>query len=318
MVLICLWHYNPGHFISSGYLGVEFFFLLSGYLMYSAIKKKTPVMDYLKKRYSQLLGKYLLVLILMHIIKGCIAAYGGTFSFIDALTSLLPECLLLQNIGVFHSTGYLFPTWYLSVLIYGGTFILLLHNNLGSKWGGVISALIVIGTYTYLIRDFGSIECWNTIGCFYIPFWRGVAAMTIGVYIHRYIDILNIQYNAIGAIGTILATVFTILITITQKGLDEYVLLLLVCIVTNLFTSVYSTSMSQKLSVIHLSYCGELTYEMFLLHPFVIIFCNTMNLESRIGAVGASFTYLIVILLLSIAYKYFYERIISKLTNRQK
>ena len=103
---------------------------------YSAIKKKTPVMDYLKKRYSQLLGKYLLVLILMHIIKGCIAAYGGTFSFIDALTSLLPECLLLQNIGVFHSTGYLFPTWYLSVLIYGGTFILLLHNNLGSKWGG--------------------------------------------------------------------------------------------------------------------------------------------------------------------------------------
>lgn len=136
MVLICLWHYNPGHFISSGYLGVEFFFLLSGYLMYSAIKKKTPVMDYLKKRYSQLLGKYLLVLILMHIIKGCIAAYGGTFSFIDALTSLLPECLLLQNIGVFHSTGYLFPTWYLSVLIYGGTFILLLHNNLGSKWGG--------------------------------------------------------------------------------------------------------------------------------------------------------------------------------------
>ena len=53
MLIICLWHYQgPSGIFSHGYLGVEFFFILSGILIYQSVSKPSPIkpLDYTTKK----------------------------------------------------------------------------------------------------------------------------------------------------------------------------------------------------------------------------------------------------------------------------
>ena len=101
--------------------------------------------------------------------------------------SPLLELSLLQNVGIpLENAAMNYPCWYLSVLLFGGTVIYILLRKLSKRNFNIAAVVIVICTYAYLISQSPDIEQWGTAGfVFYLPFWRGMADMMIGIIIYQ-------------------------------------------------------------------------------------------------------------------------------------
>lgn len=72
MLIICLWHYQGVNgFFSHGYLGVEYFFILSGILLFKSSQKQhapTPI-DYTCSKIKRFMPQYLTAMFLMFIVS---------------------------------------------------------------------------------------------------------------------------------------------------------------------------------------------------------------------------------------------------------
>ena len=164
-----------------GYIVVEFFFFVSGYFICSKIENGTPFKLYLKSRIKKLYPGYLCAFVLIFLAFLTI----GKLSYQAPYGALL-ELFLLQNVGIPRSGGINFPLWYLSVLFYGGALIYPVKRILPNRWFHVVGGILVALTYGFLLFQVKKVECWETVGgIFYIPFWRGVSDLIIGMWIYQ-------------------------------------------------------------------------------------------------------------------------------------
>lgn len=107
MLMICLWHYSNSHdILKHGYLGVEFFFILSGVFIYKALDKpnlNTPL-EYFVKRWKRFNPKYVgailityLIIVFPNVVKGK--------ADIKEILGVFPDFLMLQSVGIFNDMG---------------------------------------------------------------------------------------------------------------------------------------------------------------------------------------------------------------------
>ena len=111
--------YASSRAFTGGYLGVEFFFLTAGFLLYSHLSirpaRQSPVREaliYLKGRYVRLYPEYLISVLLLMGAK----LLAGSISLTRALTRGLPDILALQAFIRPYSIGR--PLWFVSALIW--------------------------------------------------------------------------------------------------------------------------------------------------------------------------------------------------------
>lgn len=107
MLMICVWHYSNSHeILKHGYLGVEFFFILSGVFIYRAQDKPTLAspLEYFIKRWKRFNPKYFgailityLVIVLPDVVKG----KAGIKDFFG----ICPDICMLQSVGIFNDMG---------------------------------------------------------------------------------------------------------------------------------------------------------------------------------------------------------------------
>jgi len=116
------------NYIRSSYLFVEFFFILSGFmLVHSNLKKKhINVKEFIIKRTFRIFPLYLTTIAILLGLEGLkfilykrgLSLGQMPFTGEMSLTQLLPNLLLLQSwIPPFH-LGYNYPSWYLSIEFY--------------------------------------------------------------------------------------------------------------------------------------------------------------------------------------------------------
>ena len=86
--------------VTHGYIAVEFFFILSGYLLVTTFLRESShsCWKYLWKRYARLYPEYIMAAIVM-LAFSCLS----TDRFV--VEKAIPELLMLQNIGVFAGGG---------------------------------------------------------------------------------------------------------------------------------------------------------------------------------------------------------------------
>jgi len=168
--------------LNRGYIAVEFFFIVSGMLLFGTFEKypELSTAGFFVKRAKQLYPEYwfsLVVLLLSQIMMGK-QAYTHWYSPILEIT-------LTRCIGIPMKTEAINgPCWYLSVLIFGGLLLYYLLRKLPRNIfnATAIGAIAVI--YGLLASRSVSIEQWDTISSIiYLPFWRGIADMLIGIII---------------------------------------------------------------------------------------------------------------------------------------
>ena len=130
---VCLFHWNSSVHFGGGYLGVDFFFILSGFLLMQSYESKKNVLaenniyrncrKYLWDRICRLYPHFVGALLANLIVKVFVLSINKLHDF---LLVAFWEVTLLHNIGL-SSTAVLWNAvdWYLCALLVGSSFFTL-------------------------------------------------------------------------------------------------------------------------------------------------------------------------------------------------
>jgi len=319
MLVLAVWHFELINIFKHGYLVVEFYFILSGFLLYrSFLKRNIGTVRYTLKKIKRFYLEYLIAFILIYSLN----LYYMRFSFgalsidyiFDNVIRILPELLFLQDMGIFKG-GFNYPLWYLSVLIVGGGLLYAMLNTGKRVTVNVILPVLVILVYTYLFSsDKPSLENWDIVGCFPLPLLRGMAGISIGILTyHIYINNIGsiTRYRTLLNLVSIPCFLFFILSMFAVQSYDCYVLIfvpvmILSCVVPGTWINIaFSSSFWAK--------CGGITYEMYLLHASVMyLYTSCVKYGVIHNKILLFFCYLITVVVGSIILKYVHDRILKR------
>lgn len=128
-IMIMLYHWCDVFefdFLRNGYIGVEFFFLVSGFLMAKRAKRESTETDTIANRtWKYLLGKikkfypyYLSAVFLQFFLYEAVVRRCGVRHLLDSIASSLPT-FSLTFMGLNENNAFLYVpnSWYLSVLV---------------------------------------------------------------------------------------------------------------------------------------------------------------------------------------------------------
>ena len=276
MLVICIWHYPSHSYLTHGYLGVEFFFILSGYLLYKTTLKNpllNPI-DFTLKKIKRFAPKYLAGLLISFIFLSLIPLLnaGNYRNLIFDIFRLIPESMMIQNVG-FYQGGINYPLWFLCVLIVGGGMIYTwIYVNKRITIGVVLPLLIVIGfSFLFNISTEIKIEHWGVYGIVALPLLRGILDMSIGVLL-AYLQLKkskNIQQKRhIFNIIWIVSFVLVIILHFLPFDLDQYSLIFFSLLVVgamipgSIVEKIFRGDIWLKL--------GSITFSMLVLHASII------------------------------------------------
>lgn len=279
MLIICIWHYQSTEALAHGYMAVEFFFMLSGVLMFFSANKEEALgtFEYTMKKVKRFAPDCLLLIVYVNLRHMILPALLGRKELdVSWLLQALPESLFLQNIGIY-TGGVNFPMWYVSVLLFGGAFVYALLRFDKRLTVSIILPMIVLVGYTYIFSmdKRGRIDSFDLHGGIYTPMLRGVCGISLGVVL-GYIFVLKKQYiqcvktwviDALGMISLCLFLIFAIFPT--SQSYDRYLLiivpfLLLACFVEK---SLFNKLFGNKCWAI----LGGYSWQMLVYHGRIII-----------------------------------------------
>lgn len=299
MSILVAWH-GGFHFFAHGYLVVEFFFILSGYFIYmSFIKKNKGTLQYTVDKIKRTYVEYFIACIFMFVLIFLHAyIYKHQLPTLDNIFMLISEILLLQNIGIFDG-GFNYPLWYFSVLIWGGggLYALLKYNKRLTI--NIILPLCTLLFYTYIFSKRDSIECWDK-GIFYIPMFRGLADMSIGIMTAKLsLKILpgikksSLLFDIISVISFILLLV----VFYINKTYDKYVIIFIPLLILNCVNN--KGFLYRLLNQKWFSQLGGITYEMYLLHVPILMILSFLSKNFEINHILKYIISLLIIIICS-------------------
>lgn len=272
MLMICIWHYQGTKVLAHGYMAVEFFFILSGVLMFFSSNKEYALgtLDYTMKKVKRFAPDCLLLIAYVNLRHMILPVLLGRKELdVSWLLQALPESLFLQNTGIY-TGGVNFPMWYVSVLLFGGAFVYaLLRFNKRLALSIILPMIVLVGyTYIFSMDKRGRVDGFDLHGGIYTPMLRGVCGISLGVVL-GYIFVLKKQYilcvktwviDALGMISLCLFLIFAIFPT--SQSYDRYLLivvpfLLLACFMeSSLFNKLFSSSCFSILGGVFLANVG--------------------------------------------------------------
>lgn len=275
MVLICLWHFsNNIRLVYHGYIGVEFFFILSGVFLFQTYCAHPELnsQNYLTNRFARFFPKYIFCLIpIFTLVNYQWIKEIDINSITDIILRFVAEGLMLQGFGIFPGCSN-YPTWYLSVLLFGGGIIFSFLKISRKRSLYIFFPIFAILSYMFIFSDGKScIERWGFQNGVYIPFIRGMADICLGVLFMAIIsynrNFLEKKAKALNCISCISFFLLILIITI-EPSHDQYCLFLIP------FTLIGCFMKNSLLNQIFIhpiwSELGNISYEMFLIHAFII------------------------------------------------
>ncbi|MEY8337968.1 acyltransferase family protein [Lachnospiraceae bacterium 62-35] len=186
--------------LGGGYLGVDFFFVLSGYfLCYSCFQKKFTPISFLERRILKLYPLYFigLMLVFVYSCSSIILSFGigikSAAIIWNYLLNTIDEILMIQMAG-FTRDWTNFMLWYVSVLIIDGYilyYLLYVHKDFTIKF---ISPILILIGYSLIFQFGGDKGLDYNVNYIYFMtggMWRGLAGMCLGTLIYstdRYFD----------------------------------------------------------------------------------------------------------------------------------
>ncbi len=265
---------------SRGFWGVDFFFVLSGFILthtyWQSLTKANNWTSYklfLIKRFARLYPLHLVTLALFAGLLGLGSIIGQSFVVPERCTveSLLPNLLMIHSWGVTDSLSWNYPSWSISAEWFAYLFVFALfvfriakkNSKLGIRL--VIYSWLALCSYTALQGE--SIDTFTTFalprifteflgGCVLyrlaqdgfgrsLPRWS-LPAVLLGILILSQLS-RNFEFLLLPLIGLVIVTLYH------GGGIGERIF-------------------SNRATV----YLGEISYSMYLLHPFAQIAGDTI------------------------------------------
>ena len=278
MLVIAIWHCPIINIFNHGYLPVDFYFILSGYLIYNSFSRHRQstcvyTINKLKKFYLEYILAFFLILSFQY----------KKIESVEYLIGRIPEIMLLQNIGIFKDGGINLPLWYMSVLIIGGGLLYSMLNNLNHISVRIIFPLYILLFYTLNFNENLSIQNWSTNYCVYMPLFRGMADMALGIIISYLYQIKILEPFCRSYIGNIIVLISLVLffyIMFPQDILDRYVLLFAPLVIIGCMDS--KMWLYKALNIKTFDILGGLSYTILVIHyPVTILFSRLYTSDNK-------------------------------------
>ena len=214
-ILIVVGHTFPRY--AKGYIGVEFFFLTSGFLLYISFKNKNRnTWQFLEGRIRTLYPDYIIALFLL-----CV--FGFSLGFLKfSGSNFIAEVLMIQNIGIVDG-GLNYPTWYVSVLMTAGIVVYVMLRKLNRKTYNIVSITLIITIICgYIALCGGRFEYWTNVAYVFCPIWfRGFMELLLGTLLAQLAEIITVRNKVVLFVFEALATVaFVMLLYCDVVALD--------------------------------------------------------------------------------------------------
>lgn len=161
---------------------VDFFFVISGFFLIFGFKKEISLLDFFKKKIARLYPVLVLMLLF------CIGLSLLKIIKMDFYSTIL-EMLFVSNIGLTLKHGNISGSWFVSALVFVSCFYFYLYKNFDKKISDLITFLITIFCYAYLIHWTGGRIAGHIVSNDYVfnsGLMRAFAGMGFGVMISNY------------------------------------------------------------------------------------------------------------------------------------
>lgn len=265
-------------YFQNGYYGVEFFFILSGFLLLRSFKQKAQsntMGGYLIKSIQCAVNKFSNISIVYYFTLLNVFMYRLYFyiyvfekeNIVEYIKNLLAELFVVNGIYYkdFHING---PDWYISVFIISTAIIAFTFYLLG-KYRGYPCLLLLIGIFGCGCLKAG-------INTPYPLMVRGISEMMLGgvaYYIYELlkdIEFSKFKYMIINAVEVISIIIIMILIFDTRihsSNIDIIVPVICLIVICFLNKSVISNMLSNDIS----NFLGKISMPMYLGQMLVIV-----------------------------------------------
>jgi len=171
------------------YIAVEFFFIVSGYLLYRTVNKGKYGYAYMytRDRVRKIYPVYLLAFFVTFAVKVYYTQWmHSPIKVFEQLADNFLEAVMLQGIGLNRGGDYVnYTAWYVSVYLIGGYFIFYLLKRNRKLFLELIAPILIVVFYSHLYRFNGNLDATIAIteGFFgNVALFRGIADMCVGVY----------------------------------------------------------------------------------------------------------------------------------------
>ena len=174
-----------------GFIGVEFFFIVSGFLLiskHSMLNEQISPAEYtwgkVKKYYPHYIFSYLILFFGLNLISGGITFKKLINSFFNHFSQLfMLHGTILSDESTHIHNG---PTWYLSPLLLVG-YVLWALLNRNKKTALQAAPIVSFWIYAYMSYTIGTTNIWrpHVFGVFNYAILRGAAGMSLGIIVYQ-------------------------------------------------------------------------------------------------------------------------------------
>lgn len=296
-LLVFFFHLNKD-WLPGGFLGVDLFFVISGFLMTTITlddieKNRFTFMNFYMKRIKRITPAYYVVLFLV----AFVGAYLWQYSDIKVLRqAIISSALFISNLifskgnnyfGAQTSENPLLHTWSLSIEMQFYIFLPFIIYFFRKHLVKVFTFLIVIFTIyaTY------QIEFQNFKTEMYFSLLSRIPEFLIGgiyaLIFKKGIDIKR-KYNNLLSFGSLIILLICSVL-ITEESHFPGVIALIPCIVSANLLVLKNNTLSDFLSIKPLVYIGELSYSLYLWHFPIMAFLRYKNESYEFNSVEVIF-----------------------------
>ena len=205
--VIAFWHFpmlSKG-ILNSGYIPVEFFFILSGYLLYQSSNKHIGAIEYTKNKLNKFWLKTVLITIIISLTNNSISfnCLNDFYNILVRLFLLLANIIPTGNNVLVHNS----VIWYLMVLIWGGALIYAIIKAFPQK-GKIILGTLCFVCYAIVLNNNHIL---NEVWTYPLPLLRGLGGISLGCIINHLVNnhsdiISNKLLNTISIFSLIAST----------------------------------------------------------------------------------------------------------------
>jgi peptidoglycan/LPS O-acetylase OafA/YrhL len=288
-LFIAAFHLNSTY-IPTSYLPVEFFFILSGFLLMKHLTSlpddkvnvfKTPVTIVLSK-IRRFWGLNFICVFSMYVVLFILSGSNFFPMFFQRFPEHLGEFFFLQCSGL-KMNWMNGPAWYLSALILGSYFVTALFCWNRKLFLSIAAPLLIMFTYAYISQTAGKLDAnlAEAFGFINVGLMRGIAGLCVGALLfccYTFIKNKNFKHvlpqkmkNFLGLIDIINVAVILRLFILNAPSQNDFIAIPAFCIAI-LFSALNWGITAKFMSLKPIVALGRISLEVFLIHyPAVFV-----------------------------------------------